>query len=182
MNKLDPTIKRDRFTDDEDRLIIEGINKYGARWKLIAIKIGKRTENMVKNRWHSHIKKILKKNQPEHHKSLLNIIKAKNKYKGEMEKEEKERKEEERKEEVGRKKEEVEGKRMKEEEGERRKEGGRVREEEERRMEEERKRIEEQGKKEEGGLKGWEGALLMRRQIFWEDLLLRVMSQLQGNI
>jgi hypothetical protein len=165
LNTLDPKIRKGKFNNEEDRLLIEGIRQYGARWKLIALKIGKRTENMVKNRWHSHLKKLMKKNQPEELKTLLGIIKAKNRKKFEEELQENPQNIEK----INEKREKVF-----------------IIEEKEKKSAQENaegiKRIVEEKPLFPEGL-GWEmGNLWLRRQLFWEELLLMVMTQLQGKM
>ena len=45
------------FTAAEDRIILEGIEKIGKKWSKISKLLNGRPENMVKNRFYSHIKK-----------------------------------------------------------------------------------------------------------------------------
>lgn len=60
MNYLRPEIKRDQWTMEEDLQIIELINKYGKRWKLIERELGNRTDNQIKNRYYGRLKLLLK--------------------------------------------------------------------------------------------------------------------------
>lgn len=46
---MDP--KSGGWSEEEDRLLLEGYYKYGNAWTQIARHIGNRTDNAVKNRW-----------------------------------------------------------------------------------------------------------------------------------
>jgi hypothetical protein len=57
INVLDPEIKKGKFTDEEDRLLIMLFKQYGSKWATIAKYYPNRTADMIKNRFHSSIKK-----------------------------------------------------------------------------------------------------------------------------
>jgi len=59
INVLDPDVKKGKFTYKEDRKIKELYLKYGPRWALIVRGLRNRTPDMIKNRFHSSIKKFL---------------------------------------------------------------------------------------------------------------------------
>lgn len=59
INVLDPEIKKGKFTDDEDRKLILLFQKNGPKWATIAKYYPNRTADMIKNRFHSSIKKKL---------------------------------------------------------------------------------------------------------------------------
>lgn len=71
LNKLNPAIDKSRFTKAEDQEIISLFRKNGAKWKEISKELLGRTENMVKNRFYSSIKKNLLVSQPELYKELF---------------------------------------------------------------------------------------------------------------
>jgi hypothetical protein len=53
----DMSIKRIRFTHEEDRKLAKYFNMYGNDWNKIASLFESRTSIMLKNRYYSHIKK-----------------------------------------------------------------------------------------------------------------------------
>jgi len=71
LNKLNPEIDRSRFMEKEDENIVELYKKLGPKWKDISKEMKGRTENMVKNRFYSSIKKNLLINNPEVYKELF---------------------------------------------------------------------------------------------------------------
>ncbi|CAH1414559.1 unnamed protein product [Lactuca virosa] len=57
MNYLRPNIKHGNFTKEEDDLVIDLHNKLGNKWSTIAAKLPGRSDNEIKNRWNTHLKK-----------------------------------------------------------------------------------------------------------------------------
>lgn len=57
LNKLDPKISRNPFTEEEDRIILEEYKRIGKKWSEISKSLNGRPENAVKNRFYSHIKR-----------------------------------------------------------------------------------------------------------------------------
>uniref|UniRef100_A0A5B6YZX8 Putative myb-related protein Myb4-like n=1 Tax=Davidia involucrata TaxID=16924 RepID=A0A5B6YZX8_DAVIN len=59
-NYLRPDIKRGNFSKEEEETIINLHEMFGNRWSAIAARLPGRTDNEIKNVWHTHLKKKLK--------------------------------------------------------------------------------------------------------------------------
>ena len=59
INVLDPQVKKGKFSEEEDKNLIRLYYEHGSRWATIAKYFQNRTADMVKNRFHSSIKKRL---------------------------------------------------------------------------------------------------------------------------
>lgn len=73
LNKLDKNINRAKFSEEDDDHIIDLYEKIGPKWKEISFNFKGRPENMIKNRFYSHIRKKLLLN-PKKYKNILNNI------------------------------------------------------------------------------------------------------------
>jgi hypothetical protein len=63
VNYLAPSIKRGEWTNEEDNIIIEYVQKFGTKWAKLSKIIQGRTDNDIKNRWYSPLSKILKEKE-----------------------------------------------------------------------------------------------------------------------
>ncbi|KAL8142796.1 hypothetical protein V2J09_015828 [Rumex salicifolius] len=62
VNYLNPDIKRGNFTPQEEDAIFKLHELLGNRWSAIAARLPGRTDNEIKNIWHTHLKKKLNNN------------------------------------------------------------------------------------------------------------------------
>jgi len=67
-NHLDPEVNRDPWTNEEDAILIEMHESLGNQWVKIAEHIPGRSDNCVKNRWNSTLKKRLLYSQGNYQK------------------------------------------------------------------------------------------------------------------
>ncbi|KAL4363397.1 hypothetical protein GQ457_04G027200 [Hibiscus cannabinus] len=74
-NYLRPDIKRGNFTKEEEDTIINLHETLGNKWSAIAARLPGRTDNEIKNVWHTHLKKRLKHNHGSSRQQLLDSSK-----------------------------------------------------------------------------------------------------------
>ncbi|CAD8167056.1 unnamed protein product [Paramecium octaurelia] len=57
LNQLQGTINQEKWTEEEDKLILKLYRKFGTKWSYISSFLNGRPENMVKNRFYANLKR-----------------------------------------------------------------------------------------------------------------------------
>jgi len=64
-NHLCPTVNKDEWTEEDDQLIMQLVQQMGTKWSHIAKQLPGRTDNAIKNRWNSMMRKNLRRQLKE---------------------------------------------------------------------------------------------------------------------
>ncbi|KAJ1395848.1 SANT/Myb domain [Sesbania bispinosa] len=65
LNYLRPGVKRGNFSQEEEEIIIRLHGKLGNKWSSIATHLPGRTDNEIKNHWHTSLKKRFEQNKSD---------------------------------------------------------------------------------------------------------------------
>lgn len=76
-NILNPNINKGKWTEEEEKLLFQLYQKYGPKWCSLVTHFENRTENSIKNRFYSTLRRIA----TEHKRNLEKEVKKNNRKK-----------------------------------------------------------------------------------------------------
>ncbi|KAL4569809.1 hypothetical protein LXL04_025453 [Taraxacum kok-saghyz] len=65
INYLRPNLRRGNFTKEEEDVILNLHKKLGSKWSVMAAQLPGRSDNEIKNHWHTHLKNRIRKDKIE---------------------------------------------------------------------------------------------------------------------